>query len=48
MARYANEFGPHAPDATYVTHAYDEQCFDTGEAAINYVTTGDDRDLRSC
>ena len=41
MARYANEFGPHAPDATYVAHEYDEQLFDTGEVEINYVTTGD-------
>ena len=41
MARYANEFGPHAPDATYVAHEYDEQRFHTGEVDINYVTTGD-------
>jgi pimeloyl-ACP methyl ester carboxylesterase len=40
MARYANAFGPHAPDATYVAHEYDEQRFDTGEVEINYVTTG--------
>ena len=40
MARYANEFGPHAPDATYVAHEYDEQLFDTGEVEINYVTDG--------
>ena len=31
MARFANAFGPHAPDATYVAHGFDEQLFDTGE-----------------
>ena len=41
MARYANAFGPHAPDATYVAHEYDEQRFDSGEVEINYVTAGD-------
>ena len=41
MARYANEFGPHAPAATYVAHEYDERLFNTGEAEINYVTAGD-------
>jgi pimeloyl-ACP methyl ester carboxylesterase len=41
MGTYANRFGPHAPDATYVRHAYDEQLFHTGEAEINYVITGD-------
>jgi pimeloyl-ACP methyl ester carboxylesterase len=42
MATFANRFGPHAPEATYVAHAYDEHLFDTGEIEINYVTTGDD------
>ena len=42
MATYANQFGPHAPDATYVAHAYDEQLFDTGEVEINYATVGDE------
>jgi pimeloyl-ACP methyl ester carboxylesterase len=42
MATYANRFGPHAPDATYVPHAYDEHLFDTGEVEINYATVGDD------
>jgi pimeloyl-ACP methyl ester carboxylesterase len=42
MATYANAFGPHAPDATYVAHAYDEQLFDTGEVSINYATAGDE------
>ena len=41
MATYARQFGPHAPDATYVAHEYDEQLFDTGEVEINYVTAGD-------
>jgi pimeloyl-ACP methyl ester carboxylesterase len=41
MASYARAFGPHAPDATYVDHAFDEQSFDTGEVEINYATTGD-------
>ena len=41
MATFANAFGPHAPDATYVEHEYDEQLFDTGEVEINYATTGD-------
>jgi pimeloyl-ACP methyl ester carboxylesterase len=42
MAMYANQFGPHAPDATYVAHAYAEQMFDTGEVVINYATVGDE------
>jgi len=41
MASFANEFGPHAPEVTYVAHAFDEHLFDTGEIEINYVTTGD-------
>ena len=41
MATYANAFGPHAPDDTYVAHGYDEQLFDAGEVEINYVTAGD-------
>ena len=40
MATYANAFGPHAPDATYVAHDFDEQLFDTGEVEINYVDRG--------
>jgi len=42
MATFANTFGPHAPDATFVAHTYDEQRFDTGEVEINYATVGDD------
>jgi pimeloyl-ACP methyl ester carboxylesterase len=41
MGKYAGRFGPHDPDATYVTHAYPEQRFDTGEVELNYATTGD-------
>lgn len=33
-------FWPHAPDATYVAHAYAEQTFDTGEVTLNYATAG--------
>ena len=29
MGRFAHAFGPHAPDATYVPHAFPEQLFDT-------------------
>jgi pimeloyl-ACP methyl ester carboxylesterase len=42
MATYANAFGSHAPDDTYVPHGYDEQLFDSGEVQINYVRAGDD------
>jgi pimeloyl-ACP methyl ester carboxylesterase len=41
MATYARRFGPHAPDATYTAHEYEERLFDTGEVEINYVTVGD-------
>jgi pimeloyl-ACP methyl ester carboxylesterase len=41
MARFANAFGPHAPDATYVAHAYEERLFDTGEVQLNYAVAGD-------
>src|SRR3954451_22028365 len=41
MAAFARQFGPHAPEVTYVAHDYEEQLFDTGEVQINYVTTGD-------
>jgi pimeloyl-ACP methyl ester carboxylesterase len=41
MATYARQFGPHAPEATFVAHEYDELLHDTGEAEINFVTTGD-------
>jgi pimeloyl-ACP methyl ester carboxylesterase len=41
MATYARRFGPHAPEATYTAHEYEERLFDTGEVEINYVTVGD-------
>ena len=33
-------YGPENPDVTYVPHKYKEQLFDTGDAVINYATTG--------
>lgn len=33
-------YGPDAPEATYVPHAYEEHSFDTGEVTLNYATTG--------
>jgi pimeloyl-ACP methyl ester carboxylesterase len=41
MGRYANAFGPHAPDVTYVEHAFEEQLFDTGEVQLNHAVAGD-------
>ena len=41
MARYANAFGPHAPEDTYVDHGHDERLFDTGEVRLNHVVVGD-------
>ena len=41
MAAFAKRFGPHAPDDTYVAHAFDEQLVNLGEAELNYVTVGD-------
>lgn len=40
MSRFANAFGPHRPEATYVAHAFPERTFDTGEVALNYAVTG--------
>ena len=31
MGRYANAFGPHAPDATYVPHAFEERLATAGK-----------------
>jgi pimeloyl-ACP methyl ester carboxylesterase len=42
MGRYANAFGPHRPDATYVPHAFPERTFDTGEVELNYALAGRD------
>ncbi len=41
MATYANAFGPHAPDDTYVAHEFEEQLVDVGEVEINYAIAGD-------
>lgn len=41
MATYARRFGPHAPEDTYVEHAYEEHLHDVGEAVLNYATVGD-------
>ncbi len=41
MARFAHAFGPHSPDATYVSHAFPEQLSDLGEVQMNYVSVGD-------
>jgi pimeloyl-ACP methyl ester carboxylesterase len=40
MGTYANAFGPHQPESTYVAHGFAEQHFDTGEVSLNYATTG--------
>jgi pimeloyl-ACP methyl ester carboxylesterase len=34
------KYGPHVPEKTYVSHAYKEQLFDTGEVMLNYATAG--------
>ncbi|MEV6923697.1 alpha/beta hydrolase [Dactylosporangium sp. NPDC051485] len=34
-------YGPETPDETYVSHAFDEASFDTGEVTINYAVAGD-------
>jgi pimeloyl-ACP methyl ester carboxylesterase len=33
-------YGPQNPDATYVAHGYEERSCDTGEAVLNYASTG--------
>ena len=35
-----SRYGPENPDITYVSHKYEEHLFDTGDAVINYATTG--------
>lgn len=42
MGRFANAFGPHQPESTYIAHAFREQLFDVGEVALNYAVAGDD------
>lgn len=41
MGKFANAFGPHNPDVTYLPHAFEERLFDTGEVEINHVIVGD-------
>jgi len=41
MGSFANAFGPHAPETTYVDHGQKEMLFDTGEVELNYVVAGD-------
>ena len=33
-------YGPDAPEQTYVTHAFEEFSFDTGEVTLNYASAG--------
>jgi pimeloyl-ACP methyl ester carboxylesterase len=40
MSRFANAFGPHRPEATYVAHPFPEHTFDTGEVSMNYAVAG--------
>jgi pimeloyl-ACP methyl ester carboxylesterase len=40
MSRFANAFGPHRPEATYVAHGFPEQTLDTGEVLLNYAVAG--------
>jgi pimeloyl-ACP methyl ester carboxylesterase len=42
MGRFANAFGPHRPESTYIEHAFREQLFDVGEVALNYAVAGHD------
>jgi pimeloyl-ACP methyl ester carboxylesterase len=35
-----SRYGPENPDITYIPHKYEEYLFDTGDAVINYATTG--------
>jgi len=38
---HRGRYGPHAPDVTYVDHAFPEQLVDLGEVQLNYATAGD-------
>ena len=42
MGTFARAFGPHAPEDTYVPHAFDEHLVDVGEVQLNYAVAGDD------
>ena len=38
MGAYAHAFGPHAPEATYIPHKFEEQLVDVGGGvSLNYV-----------
>lgn len=41
MTNHRARYGPHDPDATYVSHAVAEQLVDLGEVQMNYATVGD-------
>jgi len=38
---HRGRYGPHAPDVTYVDHAFPEQLVDLGEVQLNYAIAGD-------
>src|SRR5262245_4757851 len=38
---HRGRYGPHAPEDTYVDHAFPEQLVDLGEVRLNYATAGD-------
>jgi pimeloyl-ACP methyl ester carboxylesterase len=38
---HRGRYGPHAPDVTYVEHAFPEQLVDLGEIEMNFATAGD-------
>ena len=40
MGRYAQAFGPHQPEATYIAHAFAERTCNTGEVELNYAVAG--------
>lgn len=42
MTDHAGRYGPHDPDATYVSHDLPEQVVDLGEVQMSYVTVGDE------
>jgi pimeloyl-ACP methyl ester carboxylesterase len=41
MTDHRARYGPHDPEATYVTHEIPEQLVDLGEVQMNYATVGD-------
>jgi pimeloyl-ACP methyl ester carboxylesterase len=38
---HRGRYGPHAPDVTYVAHAFPERVVDLGEVEMNYASAGD-------